>query len=104
MLVHVGRWSSLIAIVGWLIVMSGLVPSVQQMLNANSMALAAFNAAGALTAVAAFVSWFTAIFHWGLRFQGDPRLRRRWGLAVVFGVFIGAWTYWFKGMGEPLET
>lgn len=52
---------------------------------------------GAVTALSIFVGWPLAVFHWGTRYSGSSRARRRWGAIVILGVFVGAWSYWLFG-------
>jgi len=100
MLGRVGRMSTILAVVGWTVVFLALVPAVQSVPSTNQALFTAFNLLGAATALASFVSWFTAIYHWGTRYEGDGESRRRWGVAVTFGLFIGAWFYWLREGGE----
>lgn len=57
-----------------------------------------FNVLGALTPLCLLIAGALALYHWGTRVS-EPSRRWRifWGLAIVFGFFIGTAAYWWIG-------
>ena len=94
MLIVFGRVLSLIGGGGFLLLLAGAALSSASgpVVSAQAQSLI-----GAVTAIACFGAWPLAIFHWGSSDGLAPAARRLWGVGVTFGVFIGAWAYWFFG-------
>jgi hypothetical protein len=102
-MIRAGRMLSLAGIVGYLALMSLLLPGLRESINASQGALLAVNLFAAIGAVGVFGAWGLALYHWGTRFDGSSTSRRRWGFGLTLGAFVGAWIYWFtrRAGGEP---
>lgn len=96
----VGRALTLLGMLGVGMVLSLLSDTVSGWVNGAPPVRVVFDTIGALAAFAIFIAWGLAIYHWGRQPFGDPGTRRRWGLAVTLGAFVGAWAYWLAGPQE----
>jgi hypothetical protein len=96
----VGRSLTLVSILAFALTLSLWVPAVGDYVNSHSGVFAALNVFGALGAFCTFAAWGLAIFHWGQRSFDEARTKRRWGVGVTLGLFIGAWVYWLFGTEE----
>jgi hypothetical protein len=94
-MIRIGRALSLAGILGYLSLMSLVIPVIRGAVNANQTALLVVDVLGAVGAVGVLSSWGLALYHWGTRFTGSNLSRRRWGFGLTLGLFVGAWIYWF---------
>ena len=76
-----------------------VVPGSGHLLH-NPDVFTAYKLLWAFTSPALLGGWILAVFHWGTRYVGPSHLKGRWGLTVIFGVFIGAFLYWWIGTHE----
>lgn len=85
-----GRVLSVVGIFGFLFLLSLSNSTIRAVVNESPRMLGVSNVIGALTAVGIFVPWLMAFYDWGTRFRGKPESKRRWGLALVLTMFVGA--------------
>jgi len=75
------------------------IPDVMESVHEHEAFSVLLNGLGAVLALAIWGSWFLAVYHWGLRYPSERPSKAKWGLAVTFGLFLGAWAYWLFGAG-----
>jgi hypothetical protein len=75
--------------------MSLAIPDLRDAANASQPALYILDAMGAIGALGVFSSWGLALYHWGTHFTGPKSSKRRWGVGLTLGMFVGGWIYWF---------
>ena len=94
-MIKTGQILSITGIVGYLALMTLVLPGLRDSVNASQGALLAVNLLAALGAIGIFGAWGLALYHWGTRFNGSSSSKRRWGFGLTLGAFVGSWIYWF---------
>lgn len=102
-MIRVGKALTVVAILGFVAMLSQSIPSIREYVAANSWGDDANNGLGALASLAIFGGWALALFHWGTRYVGDLSKKRSWGFALIFGMFIGSWAYWLSRPSTSVE-
>lgn len=93
-----GRWMTWFSIVvGPLLFVGMAIPDVMESVQEHEAVSVLLNGLGAVLALAVWGSWFLAVYHWGLEYPSGRPNKVKWGLAVTFGLFLGAWAYWLFG-------
>lgn len=92
--IRVGRWLSGFSICGYLLLAGVAIGGVHSFVKASRAPILAVNVTAGVAVLCSFIAWGLALYHWG-NDQEAPS-RRRWGLILIVGAFIGAWCYWFR--------
>jgi hypothetical protein len=98
-MIRIGRYLSVVGIIGYLLVISFTLPQLREALYARPNVSLSLNLIVGVAVLASFVAWALALYDWATNYRGI--WRRRWGVALVLGAFIGAWVYWLRpGLGQ----
>jgi hypothetical protein len=103
-MIAAGRALSLTAIIAYLAVGLQSVTAIREYVNGRPDLLLGLNLFGGMGAVGTFGAWGLALYHWGTRYAGPLSARRRWGVALTFGMFVGAWCYWLTRREAPVPA
>lgn len=100
-MIRTGKILTYVAIAGYTLLLLMVPAGLRDTLESSRIAFVAINLGAGVGAIAAFVSWGLALYHWGTRFTGEQSVKRKWGVALIAGVFVGGWVYWLT---RPRET
>jgi hypothetical protein len=96
-----GKALTFVAIIAYIAIGLQSIAAIRAHVNARPELLLGLNLLGAAGAIGTFGGWGLALYHWGTRYGGSSSGRRRWGLALILGMFVGAWCYWLTRREEP---
>jgi hypothetical protein len=99
--IAIGKALTFIALAAYVAIGLQSVSTIRDYVNGRPDLLLGLNILGALGAIGTFGAWGLALYHWGTRYTGDASIRRRWGVALTLGMFLGAWCYWLTRRESP---
>ena len=88
-MVRFGRGLSALGILCFFILASLSSAFVRTAVSHMTVGHWAASIAGAIGSVCVFIPWALAVYHWGTRYEGSQRSRRRWGFGLTIGGFVG---------------
>ena len=103
-MVTLGKALTIVAVVAYFAVGLQNVLAIRDYVNGRPELLLALNVLAALGALGTFGGWGLALYHWGTRYAGPATARRRWGFALILGMFVGAWCYWLSRREAPMPA
>jgi hypothetical protein len=99
-MLQIGRVLSVLGILSFVFLLSLSSASVRAAVSETGPGHWAASIAGAIGSICVFIPWALAVYHWGTRYEGSPRSRRRWGIGLIAGGFVAAWIYWLRPISE----
>jgi hypothetical protein len=95
-MIRLGRVLSVLGILSFAFLLSLSSTSVRAAVDNAGAGHWAASIVGGIGGPCVFTAWGLALYHWGTRYQGSLESRRRWGIGLILGAFLGAWAYWLR--------
>jgi hypothetical protein len=95
-MVRVGRLLSVVGIAGYTLLLIVTLLGGRQNFDRNSIAVFAFDVFVGLAVLASFIAWVLALYHLWYRPIRIKANKLPWSIALLLGVFVTAWVYWFR--------
>ncbi len=100
-MIRTGRILSIVGALWFVVGLSLINQTLRASVNGSPALLRLVFVLGVIGTVSVVAAWALALFHWRNQYAGGEVDRRRWGVALVIGMFVAAWIYWATRAAEP---
>jgi hypothetical protein len=99
-MIRLGRVLTVLGVLWFVVGLSLTNVALRGLVNGSPILLRLIFALGAVGTISVVAAWGLALYHWRRQFEGTATAKRRWGVALVLGMFVAAWVYWITRPGE----